>query len=66
MNMNNQQEDNKDLSARIHAFVQMKMDNGEKNKFMAGTYCCSGNNGELARIYGFFGTGLIKSHIKMI
>ena len=51
---------------RVHAFVQTKMDNGENKKIMSGTYCCSGDDGELARIHGFLGTALIKSHIKMI
>ena len=64
--MNNQHENNEDLSERIQAFVQMKMDNGEKNDFMAGTYCCSGDNGELSRINVYVGTGLTKRHIKMI
>ena len=64
--MNNQQEDDEDLSARVHAFVHLKMDNGKKNKFMAGTYCCPGDDGELVKIYGFLGTALIKSHIEMI
>ena len=64
--MNNQQEDDEDLSARVHAFVQTKMDNGENKKIMSGTYCCSGDDGELARIHGFLGTALIKSHIEMI
>ena len=64
--MNNQHENDEDLSERIQAFVQMKMDNGKKNEFMAGTYCCSGDNGELVKIQGYLGTALIKSHIEMI
>ena len=46
--MNNQHENGKDLSERIQAFIQMKMDNGEKHAFMAGHYCCSDDNGELS------------------
>ena len=64
--MNNQHENNADLSERIQECVQVKMDNGEKNSFMAGPYCCSNDNGELSKINGFVGTGLMKSHIEMI
>ena len=64
--MNNQHENDEDLSERIQEFVQMKMDNGEKNAFMAGHYCCSDDNGELSKTNGYVGTGLMKSHIEMI
>ena len=64
--MNHHHENNKDLSERIQEFVQMKMDNGENNAFMAGHYCCSDDNGELSKTNGYAGTGLMKSHIEMI
>ena len=64
--MNNLNEDDEDLSARVHAFVQRLMDNGAKTKFMDGTYHCHGDDRELIKIYGFLGATLIKSHIEMI
>ena len=64
--MNNQHENDEDLSERIQELFQMKMDNGEKNAFMAGHYCCSDDNGELSKTNGYVGTGLMKSHIEMI
>ena len=64
--MNNLNKDDEDLSARVHTFVQRLVDNGAKNEFMAGTYHCPGDNGELAKIYGFVGTTIKKSHIQMI
>ena len=64
--MNNLNEDDGDLSAWVHTFVRHVMDNGAKNKFMAGPYHCPGDNGEPAKIYGFVGTAIIKSHIQMI
>ena len=64
--MNNLNEHDEDLSARVHAFVQMKMDNDGKDEFMAGTYRCPGDDGELAKIHGFLGTALMKNHIEML
>ena len=64
--MNSLNKDDGDISTRVHTFVRRVVDNDVKNKFMAGTYHCPSDNGELAKIYGFLGTALIKSHIKMI
>ena len=64
--MNNLNEDNGDISARVHTFVRSVVDNGATSKCMAGPYCCPGDDGELARIYCFLGTAIIKSHIQMI
>ena len=61
--MNNLNEDDEDLSARVHTFVQHLVDNGAKNEFMADTFHCPGDDGELVKIYGFVGTAIIKSHI---
>ena len=64
--MNNLNEDDGDLSARVHTFVRSVVDNGAKNEFMAGPYRCPNDDGELTKIYGFVGTTIIKSHIQMI
>ena len=47
--MNTLNEDDKDLSARVHTFVQLLLDNGAHTEFMAGTYHCPGDDGELAK-----------------
>ena len=62
--MNNLNEDNGDLSARVHTFVRRVVDNGAKNPVMAGPCCCPDDDGELTKIYGFVGTTIIKSHTK--
>ena len=64
--MNNLNKDNKDLSARVRTFVRSVGDNGAKNEFMDGPYHCPGDDRELAKIYGFVGTTIMKSHIQMI
>ena len=64
--MNNLNEDDGDLSARVHTFVRSLVDNGTKNEFIVGPSRCSDGNGALATLHGFTGTTIIKSHIQMI
>ena len=64
--MNNLNEDDGDLSAYIHTFVRSVVENGAKNEFMDGPYCCPDDDEELATRYSFVGTTIIKSHIQMV
>ena len=56
--MNKMNKDNVDLSARVHTFVRRVIDNGTKNEFMAGSYHCPGDNGELAKSTALWGQPL--------
>jgi hypothetical protein len=64
--MNNLNEDNEDLSACVHMFVRSVVDHGAKTEFLDGPSCCPDDDEELATLYGFVGTHIIKSNIQII
>ena len=60
--MNSFNDEYRDTSNRVHAFVIRMAANNMKRDFMAGSYDCAGDDGKAVKLNGFLGSKILESN----